>query len=311
MRGTILVVDDLEANRLLLREMLESGGHHVLEASDGVSAIEQAAAERPDVVLVDVKMPGMNGFEVCTRLKTMSETRSLPVVFVTANYPDEADFLYGLELGGYDYLVKPISRPVLLARVGVMLRIRRNEERIRQLSMIDEFTGLYSKTYVVARLAEEMERVARRRSSLAVAMIDLDDFKSMNDRFGHPFGDRVLQTVATCFKENVRRYDSVGRYGGEEFLIILPNLGEIEGEHAIGRLRDSLASHVFAVNGKRVTATFSAGVVSWDFEASRDELVARADQALYAAKETGKNRTIRYGHHVSGRVPKAEGGNLR
>ncbi|MGH7897787.1 MAG: response regulator, partial [Candidatus Binatia bacterium] len=146
--GTVLVVDDRESNRKLLRDMLEGGGHRVLTAADGSSAIETAVRDRPEVIVLDVKMPGMDGFEVCARLKAMAETSTIPVVFVTANYTEEQDLLYGLELGGYDYLVKPVSRSVLLARVGVMLRIRRTEERIRQLSMIDEFTGLFSKGYV-------------------------------------------------------------------------------------------------------------------------------------------------------------------
>jgi DNA-binding response OmpR family regulator len=150
--GRILVVDDREANRHLLSETLESTGHDVLCASGGAEAIELAVTGRPDLILLDVKMPGMDGFEVCAKLQALAETATIPIVFLTANYAEEQDVIHGLEIGACDYLIKPISRPVLLARVGVMLRIRRSEERVRQLSIIDEFTGLFSKNYVVQRL---------------------------------------------------------------------------------------------------------------------------------------------------------------
>src|SRR5258706_5428125 len=166
--GTILVVDDRESNRQLLRDMLEGVGHRVVSARDGREAIAAALAERPDVIVLDVKMPGMDGFEVCAKLQSLSETATIPIIFVTANYTEEQDMLHGLEVGAYDYLVKPVARSVLLARVGVMLRIHRSEERVRQLSMIDEFTGLFSKNSVIRRLAEEMQRAQRRDTPMSV-----------------------------------------------------------------------------------------------------------------------------------------------
>ncbi|MGH7819397.1 MAG: GGDEF domain-containing protein [Candidatus Binatia bacterium] len=303
MQGTILVVDDLESNRQLLKDMLETGGHAVLTAADGRSALEAAILHRPDVVLLDVKMPGMDGFEVCTRLRAMAETATIPIVFVTANYTEENDLLHGLEIGGYDYLVKPVPRSVLLARVGVMLKIRRTEERIRELSMIDEFTGLFSKNYVLRRLDEEMERAQRRKSSLVVAMIDIDDFKRINDTYGHQFGDQVLQRVAASLKANTRLYDSVGRYGGEEFLLLQPELHESEAAAAIERLRENVSAERFSSNGHELTVGFSAGISAWDYQVTLEELIRRADCALYAAKQAGKNRTVRYAQTVSGRIP--------
>jgi len=301
--GSVLVVDDQETNRQLLEDMLEAGGHSVLTAADGPSAIEIAAIQKPEVILLDVKMPGMDGFEVCTRLKAMAETRSIPIIFVTANYTEEHDMVHGLELGGYDYMVKPISRQVLLARVGVMLRIHRTEERIRELSMIDEFTGLFSKNYVLRRLDEEMERAQRRRSSLVVAMLDLDDFKRVNDTYGHQFGDQVLQRISGSLKASIRLYDSVGRFGGEEFLLVQPELHESEAVAAIERLRERVLSERFLVNGSDLNIGFSAGICGWDYQATLDELVRRADLALYGAKQAGKNRTVRYAETVSGRIP--------
>jgi diguanylate cyclase (GGDEF)-like protein len=300
--ASILVVDDTESNRILLKDMLEAAGHQVWAVAGGAEGIEIAAAEHPDVILLDVNMPGMDGFEVCRRLKSLAETSAIPIVFITANYTEEQDLLYGLQLGGNDYLIKPISRSVLLARVGVMLRIRRTEEKMRQMSMVDEFTGLFSKTYVLQRLDEEMERAQRRRSTLALAMLDLDDFKMLNDNFGHQFGDEVLKRISASLKANVRAYDSVGRYGGEEFLLVLPELAEAEAVAAIGRLKDKVGEERFSPNGHEIGVTFSAGISFWDHTVKADELIRHADDALYAAKRAGKNQTVRYSQMTAGGV---------
>jgi diguanylate cyclase (GGDEF)-like protein len=291
--GTILVVDDRESNRHLLKAVLESAGHNALCASDGAQAIELAITGRPDVILLDVKMPGMDGFEVCVKLQALAETATIPIIFVTANYAEEQDTLHGLEVGAYDYLVKPISRSVLLARVGVMLRIHRSEERMRQLSMIDEFTGLFSKNYVVRRLEEEIQR-ARRGSLLTVTMLDLDAFKSCNDTFGHQFGDEVLKRVSSTLKTNMRLHDSVGRYGGEEFLIVQPELTESEAVAMVGRLKQDVAEECLYGEGRELRVTFSAGIAEWDRRLGAEELIHRADCALYAAKRAGKNQTVCY-----------------
>lgn len=300
--GTILVVDDLESNRKLLRDMLETGGHRVILASDGPSAIAAAISTHPEVVLLDVKMPGMDGFEVCARLKAMAETAMIPVIFVTANYTEEKDLLHGLELGGCDYLVKPISRAVILARVEVMLRIRRTEERIRQLSMVDEFTGLFSRSYAMQRLDEEIERAQRRKTPLVVTMLDLDDFKQYNDSFGHQFGDLVLKQVSASLKANIRQYDSLGRYGGEEFLLVQPEIGESEAVVMIERLKEKVQEERFYGGGIELRVTFSAGIAAWDRQANLDDMIRRADCALYAAKHAGKNQTVCYSEIAAGRA---------
>jgi diguanylate cyclase (GGDEF)-like protein len=282
-----------------MKAILEGAGHHTICAENGPRAIEMAIAEHPEVILLDVKMPGMDGFEVCARLQALAETASIPVIFVTANYTEEQDMLHGLEIGAYDYLVKPISRSVLLARVGVMLRIRRTDERVRHLSMIDDFTGLFSKTYVVRRLEEEMQRAQRRESALTVTMLDLDDFKKYNDTFGHLFGDEILKRVSATLKGNIRIYDSLGRYGGEEFLIVQPELVEVDAVATIDRLKEKLAEERFVEAGREVRVTFSAGSAQWDGLATPPDLIRRADSALYEAKRAGKNQTVRYSQLIA------------
>jgi diguanylate cyclase (GGDEF)-like protein len=309
----ILVVDDEPLNRHLLRACFGGSGHEIVEARDGFEALIAAEDATPDLVLLDVMMPGMDGFETCSRLKAMAETESIPVVFLTANQTEERDLVRGLDVGGNDYVVKPVSRAVLLARVAVMLRIRRTEERIRQLSMIDEFTGLFSRNYVLRRLDEEMVRARRRNSPLVVAMLDLDDFKLFNDNFGHQFGDEVLKRVSASLKANVRLYDSIGRYGGEEFLLVQPETSEADGLAAVERLQAKAQEERFESNGAELRVTFSVGLVVWDLEATLEELVRQADCALYAAKHAGKNQIVLYSEVVSGKVSapasaKVEGG---
>ncbi len=287
-KGRILVVDDIEENRDVLRRMLEKGGHHVLLAANGDSALRQAIDARPDVVILDVHMPGKDGFQVCRELQALAETASIPIVFLTANFAEEADRILGLELGGFDYLVKPVTRAFLLARVAVMLRIRRSEEEIRRLAMIDEFTGLFTRNYVLQRLAEDIDRGG---TGSALAMIDLDDFKGCNDRHGHLFGDHVLKRTAEIFRSNVRRYDSVARFGGDELLLLHADSGEEEARATIARIRGVVEVERFG-SDHTTNVTFSAGVAAWTPGIGAELLLERADAALYAAKRSGRARTV-------------------
>jgi diguanylate cyclase (GGDEF)-like protein len=296
-KGRILVVDDIEENRDVLRRMLEKGGHQVLLAADGDAAVRQAIDGRPDVVILDVHMPGKDGFQVCRELQGLAETASIPIVFLTANFAEEADRLLGLELGGFDYLVKPVTRAFLLARVAVMLRIRRSEEEIRRLAMIDDFTGLFTRTYVLQRLAEDIDRGG---TGSALAMIDLDDFKGCNDRHGHLFGDHVLKRTSEIFRSNVRRYDSVARFGGDEFLLLHSDASEEDALATIARIRRAVEVERFG-SDRATNVTFSAGVAACAPGIGAELLLARADAALYAAKRSGRARTISWSQ-----LPEAE-----
>jgi diguanylate cyclase (GGDEF)-like protein len=298
--GSILVVDDRESNRHLMKEILKSAGHRVVCASDGAEAIHLAITTRPEVILLDVKMPGMDGFEVCAKLQSLAETAMIPIMFVTAHYAEEQDMLHGLGVGAYDYLIKPISRAVLLARVGVILRLRRSEERAREVSLIDSFTGLFSRTYVVHRVEEEMRRSSRPGAPLVVTMLDLDNLKACNDTFGHQFGDEVLKRVSTVLRKSARAYDAVGRYGGEEFLIVQPESTEQEAVAAVEQLKNRVAEERFYGDACELRVTFSAGVAAWDGHASAQSLLRCAERALEAAKRAGQHQTVYYSQLTAG-----------
>jgi two-component system, cell cycle response regulator len=292
--GSILVVDDRESNRHLTKEILQSAGHRVVCASDGAQAIDLAISTQPDMILMDVKMPGMDGFEVAAKLQSLAETTTIPIMFVTAHYAEEQDVLHGLGIGAYDYLIKPIPRAVLLARIDVILRVRRSEQRCRQLSLIDEFTGLFSRAYLVQRLAEEIERAERRAMPLTVTLLDLDDFKSCNQVFGHLFGDEVLKRVSTVLRKSARVADAVGRFAGEEFLIVHPESTEPEAVAAIERLKDEVARERFYGEAQELRVTLSAGIAAWDRHANTEALLGLARRALDAAKAGGKHQTVCY-----------------
>jgi diguanylate cyclase (GGDEF)-like protein len=293
-QATILVVDDRESSRRLLKEMLESAGHRVLCAHDGTQGIELALGTKPDAIVLDAKMPGFDGFEVCLKLGGLAETATIPIVFVTADYTEEQDVLHGLAIGAYDYLVKPLSRSLLLARVAVVLRIRRSEERVRQLAMIDEFTGLLSRNYMVRRLGEDIRYAERYESPLTVTILDLDDFKTCNATFGHQFGDGIVKRVSDTLRASVRTDDSLGRYGGDEFLVVQPRLAESEALTVAERWRAKIAEECGYGEGRDLRLTLSAGIAEWDRCLGADGLIHRAERALFAAKCAGKNRALCY-----------------
>ncbi len=292
--GSILVVDDRESNRHLMTEILESAGHRVVCAANGPEGIEIAIATKPDLILLDVKMPGMDGFEVSAKLRSLAETAPIPIVFVTAHYTEEQDVLHGLGVGAYDYLIKPISRAVLLARVGVVLRIRRSEDRLRQLSSIDELTGLYTRSCATRRLEAELQRAPRHDARLSVTMLDVDDLKSCNDTFGHQVGDEVLRRVSAVLKNHTQLYDSVARYGGDEFLIVHPEVTEHEAVTLVERFNEKVTEEAFHGQAEGLSVSLSAGIAAWDGRASAEALIQFAERALDAAKRSGKRRTVCY-----------------
>jgi diguanylate cyclase (GGDEF)-like protein len=245
-------------------------------------------------------MPGMDGFEVCAKLQSLAETASIPVIFVTAHYAEEQDVLHGLGVGAYDYLIKPISRAVLLARVGVILRIRRSEERAREVSLIDPYTGVFSRSYVVHRVEEEVQRCRRHAAPLVVTMLDLDNLKSCNDTFGHQFGDEVLKRVSTVLRKSARAVDAVGRYGGEEFLIVQPESTEQDAVAAVEQLKGRVADERFYGEACELRVTFSAGVAAWDRHATAELLLRSAERALAAAKRAGQHQTVCYSQLTAG-----------
>ena len=306
--GRILVVDDVPANVRLLRAHLRSVGFEVMEAGCGQEALECLQNEAFDLVLLDVMMPQLDGFETCRLIKQGEFTRHTPVILVTS-LNGVHDKIRGQSAGADDYITKPFDRIELLLRVKSLIRLKQmhdrllaqNEEleeaktQLRRLANTDPLTSLPNKRSLDEFLARELERAERYRRSFAVVVVDLDHFKRVNDTLGHINGDLVLKQAAGVLAESVRRIDMVARYGGEEFVLGLCEASASNATVVAENMRNRLENHVFVDgDGKpvdRLTASF--GVASFPMDAVRgSDLLAVADRRLYIAKQQGRNRVV-------------------
>ncbi len=319
----ILVVDDSRIVRAMVSDVLRAEGYRVREASDGREALARIQESRPDLVLLDVMMPEMDGYEVCRALRRNErEEEYIPILMLTAK-GDVEDLARGLAAGADDYIAKPFDNLELLARVKSLLRIRALQKRLYQqnleleaknqqlealtrqldaanqelrlLSVTDGLTRAYNHRHFQERLRTEYARATRHGEPLACVMIDLDHFKRINDTYGHPIGDRVLVWLVGILKDGVRSEDLVARYGGEEFVLLLPNTDAHRAHSLAERLRKRIASESVPLAGgdARLRVTVSMGVADYrpgELDRTPDELLKAADEALYRAKAHGRNR---------------------
>jgi two-component system cell cycle response regulator len=300
----ILVVDDDPNNLRLVAETLDGLGYALETATDGVQAIERVRESAPDLLILDVMMPKMNGLEVCRIVKSLSADAFIPIILVTVK-GDVDSKVTGLKLGADDYLAKPYNPLELRARVASMLRIKALQDKINSkrreleaLSMTDDLTGLFNHRAMQQRLKDEFMRAQRYNDPLSLLMIDVDHFKKVNDRFGHLFGDYVLSELAQVLTRCVREIDLLARYGGEEFLVILPQT-HFSGSLAVAeRIWRTVAKHEFNDNNVQQPITVSVGISFYPNKniATVEQLVAFADQALYQAKREGRNRICLHQH---------------
>jgi two-component system cell cycle response regulator len=301
--GRILVVDDNRDNVEIIATRLRFRGYDIDEASDGAAALERVKQNPPDLILLDVMLPDIDGYEISRRIKGDPETPFIPIILVTARDTTQ-DKVAGLDAGADDYLTKPINFPELEARVRSMLRIKKLQDEIERqnrelerLSISDGLTGLFNHRHIHALLNEEFERVGRTGERLTLAMFDLDRFKSVNDTHGHQAGDRVLEQFADILRESAREIDRIGRYGGEEFMVLLPDTSIDDAEVFVERVRREVARRPFNIGGSEpLRMTTSAGIATYPHERinSPETLVRIADEALYTAKTTGRNRVVRF-----------------
>lgn len=295
--ATILIVDDDPAARRLLAKMLGRHGHRTLEAVDGRAGIDQLRSGTPDsevdTVLLDLGLPGCNGFEVLAAMKGDARLRDIPVVFVTGN---RDEVLGAFDAGAHDYLVKPFDHGELLARVHSALRVkalqdelkRRNAE-LDRWSRTDCLTGLFNRRHLDESLVSLSSAARRHQHDLTVLMIDLDHFKQVNDSEGHEAGDAVLREVGRRIRATIREEDVAGRWGGEEFQVLLPFTDGKAGATLAERVRDAVACRPLDLgNGRLLPVTASIGGATSNRGWSRD-VVGLADRALYAAKAGGRN----------------------
>ncbi|ACL65735.1 response regulator receiver modulated diguanylate cyclase [Anaeromyxobacter dehalogenans 2CP-1] len=291
-RPLLLVADDEPDAREVLSQVL-APEYEVASASDGQEALDLARAEHPDLVLLDIGMPRLDGFEVLQRLRQDPATADIPVIFVSGR-GDDAVKVRSLDLGAVDYLQKPFSERELRARVERTLRLVRSQIALRELAQTDALTGLANLRAFRARVDEEVKRARRYRTPLTCVMADMDNLKPINDALGHAAGDRAIAAVAAVIREELRETDFGARYGGDEFVLLLPHTTGEEGHVFAERVCTRLHETVLEVSGERVPLGASFGVACLPDEDGDDggaeALVRAADAALYVAKRAGRGR---------------------
>jgi two-component system, cell cycle response regulator len=286
--ATILIADDSLVIRAVVRAGLEEEGYRVIDAVDGLSALEQCRTEPPDVILLDIEMPGLDGYEVLAKLKSDPDVKNIPVVFLTSRNNNE-DVVAGLRDGAHDYLKKPFEPAELLARVGAAVQVKKLQDELNLLSNTDALTGLCNRRHLDSELARRHSEARRHGEPLSVLLLDLDHFKHVNDTYGHPAGDTVLRVFADRLGNQLRAGDIAGRWGGEEFLVILPRTGLDGALEVAERIRFATAESPVSAAEADISVTVSGGCAVGPGE-SADAIVQLADACLYRAKLAGRNQ---------------------
>jgi diguanylate cyclase (GGDEF)-like protein len=300
MASSILIIDDSKTVRQeilqLLREISLFDDYR--EAADGIDGLKSLLENKADLVICDVEMPRMDGFKFIAMMQTRDELKDIPVIMLTGRGDQEMK-IKGLDHGACDYVTKPFDPGELVARVKVQLKIKklqddlkRSNELLLELSNTDPLTGIFNRRYFMEAVEKEFLRARRKRAPIILALIDIDHFKRVNDRFGHPQGDQVLVSLASVIQGELRRYDIIARYGGEEFIVLLPETAPDEGIAVVERLRIAVENMTFPAPLEQLRVTVSLGVSVYPEEriASVYDLIHEADIALYRAKAAGRNR---------------------
>jgi diguanylate cyclase (GGDEF)-like protein len=294
MSARVLLIDDSPDIHDLVEAALAGHDLTVLHADSAASCCTRVKETRPDLILLDVNMPGIDGFEACQQLQADSATQRVPIIFLTGQNDPEHK-VTGLELGAVDYVSKPFHKAELLARVRTVLRIKRQSDKLAEQAQTDVLTGLRNRTALQERLVEALAAAQRYGRISSLVMIDLDHFKAVNDTYGHLFGDSVLQALARVLDQTARKTDVACRYGGEEFAVLLSDANLEQGLRAAERMRVAIAALVLTAGNTPVRVTASLGVAStaqWlqPDVLSPSQLIAAADAALYQAKRAGRNQ---------------------
>jgi two-component system cell cycle response regulator len=290
-RPNVLIADDQEDKRIMLSKALELEGCNIILARDGREALEIVEAEQPDLVITDVRMPRMDGFELARAIRSNPRTRFVPVIIQTSANNEAEDVLRGSEAGALGYFTDPSDLGLLLARARTLIDFRQYLDSCEEAAFTDHLTGLANRRRFERQLAREVNRTIRYGHAFCLLLLDIDHFKRINDTFGHDMGDEVLRHLGRALQEATRGIDLAARVGGEEFAVILPETKLEPGWEVADRLRETI-EHLRVPTVGIVTASF--GVAEFPACASSSSILLNvADVAMYEAKSAGRNRVCR------------------
>ncbi|AFZ58666.1 diguanylate cyclase [Anabaena cylindrica FACHB-243] len=304
----ILVVDDVALNLQIIAKTLDKVGYNYTFASNGYQALKCVRSVRPDLILLDLIMPEMDGLEVCEKIQSDPELEEIPIIFISASQ-NQDHLLQAFEKGAVDYVTKPFHASELLARVRMHLELKYSQQKLKELlqaqeelvrnleklANTDPLTGVWNRRYLLTKAEQEISRIQRYNNYLSVLLIDIDNFKKVNDSFGHSIGDEVIIFMTKMVLNYLRQVDCFGRFGGEEFVVLLPETDIDEAVIVAERIRENICNQRIPVLEEQLSITVSIGVANYNLgDQSIDTIIQRADEALYRAKNQGRNRTIAY-----------------
>lgn len=295
--GKVLIVDDERLNITVLAALM-GDEYDIVVAKNGAQALKRARAEQPpDLILLDVIMPDIDGYEVCRQLKADEVTRHIPVIFITVKSTVEEE-TRGLETGAVDYITKPFSPAIVKARVANHLELKRQRDMLQHLNLTDPLTEIANRRYFDDYLSHELQRSQTEHTPLSLVMLDIDSFKDYNDLYGHNTGDKCLKQVAATLAEHTRgTVHLIARFGGEEFALILPGVNAEQAMAIAEQHREQIFNLAIPHQGSTTSGriSMSLGVAECRSDDDCEKLIERADKALYQAKHSGKNRSVKIG----------------
>ena len=292
-KPTILVVDDMTTTLLLLHDLLKDT-YEVKIAKSGTKALEILESPNDiDLILLDIEMPDINGYDVCKRIKNNETIKNIPIIFITGRTSQE-DEEYGLNLGAIDYITKPFNKAIVKLRIKNYLNLKIKNDMLEKLSMYDALTNIRNRRYFDETFEKTFSEIKRDKKSLAVLMIDIDFFKLYNDNYGHGQGDETLRKVAKALEKTIKRAsDFVARYGGEEFVILLKDINkdgvEAVANNLLNAIRELKITHEFSKIENYVTVSIGASFYNSSSDITKLELLLKADETLYNVKNSGRN----------------------
>ena len=292
-KPTILVVDDMTTTLLLIHDLLKDT-YEVKIAKSGTKALEILESPNDiDLILLDIEMPDINGYDVCKRIKNNETIKNIPIIFITGRTSQE-DEEYGLNLGAIDYITKPFNKAIVKLRIKNYLNLKIKNDMLEKLSMYDGLTNIRNRRFFDETFEKTFNEIKRDKKSLAVLMIDIDFFKPYNDNYGHGQGDETLRKVAKALEKTIKRAsDFVARYGGEEFVILLKDINkdgvEAVANNLLNAIRELKITHEFSKIENYVTVSIGVSYYNSSSDVTKLELLLKADETLYNVKNSGRN----------------------